>query len=259
MAKTIGITYEKGGVGKTTTAVNVSAILASNGYRVLLVDADPQSYATSYYDLYSEAHPSLYDVMSRRLPVKEAIRETSVLNLHLLPARYELEAVETDLAALSFGQEFVLREALEPIADDYDFIIIDCPPAGVRMKTNVLTAANYLILPTIPDDYAVQGLMQISQRIGLLRRYANPHIEVLGVLITMDEQTANKKAYKEALREQPLFPCFNQTIRKNTTLSEAINSHKPICQYRRHALGSKDYHAFTMELLEVIKNVENQS
>lgn len=252
--KIIGITYEKGGVGKTTTAVNVSAILANNGYRVLLVDADPQAYATGYYDLYSDERPSLYDVMSRQLPAKDAILDTSIPNLHILPARYELEAVESDLAAIPFAQEFVLKDALAPILDDYDYIFIDCPPAGVRIKTNVLAASDGLILPTIPDDYAVQGLICISKKLKALQRSVNPTLRVLGVLLTMDENTSNKKLYKEALRQQEIFPCFTATIRKNTTLAEAINSHQPIFKYRTTAIGTKDYRAFTEELLEVINN-----
>lgn len=255
MAKTIGITYEKGGVGKTTTAVNVSAILADRNYKVLLVDADPQSYATGYYDLYDDALPNLYTVMSKGVSVKEAIRATNTKNLDLLPAIYGLEAIETDLAAIPFGQEYVLKDALEPIKDNYDYIIIDCPPAGIRMKTNVMAAADGLILPTIPDDYAIQGLICISSKLKALQRSVNPDLKVLGVLLTLDEQTSNKKAYKNALLNQSLFNCFKSTIRKNTTLSEAINSHKPICEYARNSIGAKDYMQFTDELLEVLKDV----
>lgn len=255
MAKTIGITYEKGGVGKTTTAVNVSAILAGMNYRVLLVDADPQSYATGYYDMYDDTLPNLYTVMSKDVPVKEAVRETDIENLDLLPAIYGLEAIETDLAAIPFGQEYVLKEALKPIKNDYDYIIIDCPPAGIRMKTNVLAAADGLILPTIPDDYAIQGLICISSKLKALQRSVNPNLRVLGVLLTLDEQTSNKRAYKNALLNQSLFPCFKSTIRKNTTLSEAINSHKPICEYSKNSIGAKDYLSFTYELLGVLENV----
>lgn len=254
MAKTIGITYEKGGVGKTTTAVNVSAILAGKNYRVLLVDSDPQSYATGYYDLYDDTLPNLYTVMSKGIPAKQAIRATSIKNLDLLPAIYGLEAIETDLAAIPFGQEYVLKDALESIKNDYDYIIIDCPPAGIRMKTNVMAASDGLILPTIPDDYAIQGLICIGTKLKALQRSVNPELKVLGVLLTLDEQTVNKKAYKKALLNQSLFPCFKSTIRKNTTLSEAINSHKPICEYAKNSIGAKDYIAFTDELLEVLNN-----
>lgn len=252
MATIIGITYEKGGVGKTTTAVNVSAIMANAGYRVLLVDADPQSYATGYYDLYDDNRPSLYDVMSKGVPVKDAILDTIIPCLKLLPAVYKLEAIESDLAAIPFGQEFVLKDALEPVLEDFDYILIDCPPAGVRMKTNVMAASDGLILPTIPDDYAIQGLICISNKLKAMQRSVNPGLRVLGVLLTLDEHTANKRAYKEALQNQTLFPCFRQTIRKNTTLSEAINSHQPIVQYDKRSLGARDYRAFTEELLEVL-------
>lgn len=253
MAKTIGITYEKGGVGKTTTAVNLSAILADKGYRVLLVDADTQAYATGYYDLYDDSLTSLYEVMTKGVSIDKAIRITSIPKLDIVPATYELEKVESDLAAITFGQEFVLKDALEPIKQEYDFIIIDCPPAGVRMKTNVLAASDGLILPAIPDDYAIQGLVCISGKLTAMRRSVNPELTVYGVLITLDENTVNKKAYKKALQEKDIFPCFKQTIRKNTTLSEAINAHLPINKYNPKCNGCIDYTAVADELLLKIK------
>lgn len=250
----IGITYEKGGVAKTTTAVNVSAILADKGFRVLLVDADPQTYATGYYDMYDESQPSLYEVMTKGVAATEAIRPTAVERLDLLPAVYRLENVESDLAAIAFGQEYVLRDALEPVVSEYDFIFVDCPPSGVRMKTNVMAASDGLILTTIPDDYALQGLSCIGGKLRALRRSTNPSLRVLGVLLTMDERTNNKTAYKEALRAQTMFPVFAQTIRKNTTVSEAINAHLPVHRYDPVCIGAQDYLAFADELLEVLQH-----
>lgn len=250
--KTIGVIYEKGGVGKTTTAINVSAILADKGFRVLLVDADPQSYATGYYDLYDDSLPSLYEVMSKELSPTEAIRPTTIERLDILPATYRLEAVESDLAALPFGQEYVLKDALETVADKYDYCLIDCPPSGIRIKTNVMTASDFLILTTIPDDYAIQGILCISKKLKGIQRSVNPDLKVTGILITLDEHTSNKMAYKEALQGQTMFPCFKQTIRKNTTISEAINAHLPVHRYDKRSSGAADYLALTDELLEVL-------
>lgn len=247
--KTIAITYEKGGVGKTTTAVNMAAILAEKGYRVLLVDLDPQSYATGYYALYSDELPSAYDVMSRDYPIEKTIRHTDVDNLDLLPCTFNMSNIETDLAARPMRQEYVLKDALADIEGEYNFIIVDCPPAGLRIKTNAMVASDGLILATIPDDYAIQGLRCISKQLVSLKRGSNPDLAVLGVLITLDEHNANKRIYKEALQAQTIFPCFRTTIRKNTTLSAAINAHQPINKYDRTSNGFKDYSAFVDEFL----------
>ena len=252
-ATKIAVTYEKGGVGKTTTAVNMSALLADKGHKVLLVDLDPQSYATGYYALYSDDLPSIYDVMTRDYPAEKAIRHTHIENLDLLPCTFNMSSIETHLAARPMRQEYVLKDALTDIAASYDFIILDCPPAGLRIKTNALAAATGLILPTIPDDYAIQGLRCISTQLVNMKRGSNPKLEVYGVLITLDERNANKRAYKEALQAQTIFPCFRTTIRKNTTLSAAINAHEPIQRYDRTSNGCKDYTAFVDELLEKLE------
>lgn len=250
--KTIAVTYEKGGVGKTTTAVNVAAILANKGSSVLLVDLDPQTYATGYFGLYSDDRPSVYDVLVKELPAAKAIIPTGFDRLDILPATHSLETAETHLASLPYGQEYKLKDALAEIAEQYDYILLDCPPAGMRIKTNAMAAADGLLLPTIPDDYAIQGLVRISKQLVNIRRGMNPQLRVYGVLLTLDEHNANKKAYKAALQQQTLFPCFRQTIRKNTALSAAINARQPIIYYDKRCNGAQDYLAFTDELLEVI-------
>ena len=249
----IAVTYEKGGVGKTTTSVNVAAILAAKGYKTLIIDLDPQSYATKYFGLYDSAALSLYNVMSKSAPAGEVIRNTKFENLDILPATYELEAIETELAAIPYGQEFILKDALEQIKEKYNFILLDCPPSGMRIKTNALCAAEYLILPTIPDDYAIAGLMKLSHTLNNIKRAVNPSLEVLGILINLDENTANKKAYKKALLEQTIFNCFKSVIRKNTTLSEAINANMPVNIYDINSNGAKDFIVLTDEILKTLK------
>lgn len=252
--KTIAITYEKGGVGKTTTAVNLSAMLADRGYRVLLVDTDPQAYATGYYDLRDPRKPTLYDVMRDEADIDETIRHTSVERLDLLPASMKLRDIEDELAAMPFGQEYVLKDALEPIADRYDFVIIDTPSAAKRMKTNVLAAADGLVLTTIPDANAMDGLGCISQMLRGVRRMVNPNLTVYGVLIVLDEKrVASKQLYKEILHEQTIAPVFQSVIRKNSTISDAIGAHQSVHYYNKRCNGAKDYEAFTNELLEVIR------
>ena len=253
MSKKIAITYEKGGVAKTTTAVNVSAILAERGYRVLLVDLDHQSYATSYFGLYDDELPSVNDVIQGRVPAPRAVRPTGFWKLDILPSNYAFKEIETFLMVKTRGQDYFLKNALQEIEPNYDFIFLDCPPSGERIKTNALAFADCAILPTIPDEYAIQGLRCMATQLVDIKKYVNPAISVLGVLITMDERTVNKAEYKQALQEQEIFPCFRTAIRKNTKLSEAINAHQPISVYEPKSSGCIDYNALTDEILSLTK------
>lgn len=245
----IAITYEKGGVAKTTTAVNVSAILADRGYKTLLIDLDHQSYATSYYGLYDESLPGVFEVMQGTVPASRAIRSTGIQNLDILPATYALRDIETVLMMKLRRQEYTLQAVMKDADTKYDYILIDCPPSGERVKTNALAYADYVLLPTIPDDYAIHGLQCMAETIVDIKQAVNPALTVLGVLITIDEHTVNKMAYKKALQEQTIFPCFKTAIRKNTKLSEAINAHQPINLYEPKSSGNADYNALTDEIL----------
>jgi chromosome partitioning protein len=253
MSTKIAITYEKGGVAKTTTAVNVSAMLAERGYKVLLIDLDHQSYATSYYGLYDDSKPGIYELMQGAVTAKQTIRPTGIQNLDILPSTYAFRNMETALMMKVRRQEYTLQNALQDIEGEYDYILIDCPPSGDRVKTNALAYANYIILPTIPDDYAIHGLQCMAETIVDIKQGVNPGLQVMGVLITIDEKTANKMAYKEALQNQDIFPCFKTAIRKNTKLSEAINAHQPINVYEPKSNGCIDYQALTDEILSKAK------
>ena len=254
MAKKIAITYEKGGVGKTTTAVNLSAILAEKGFKVLLVDLDLQSYATSYFDLYDDTLPCIYEVMceDNEITAADAIRKTTIEGLELLPSNYRFRKMETVLMMKTKRQEYTLKKCLSPIEKNYEFIIFDNPPNGERIKENALAYADYLILPTIPDDNALHGLLCLSTEIVDVKEDVNPHLNVLGVLVTLDENTRNKNAYRQVLQTQELFPAFCTTIRKNTYLSEARNSHQPINLFDRKSHGYEDYLSLTEEILQKI-------
>ncbi len=253
----IAITYEKGGVGKTTTAVNLSAILAEKGFRTLLVDLDLQSYATSYFDMYDDTLPCIYEVMceDNDITASVAIRPTGIERLDLLPSNYRFRKMETVLMMKTKRQEYTLKKCLSEVEQNYDFIIFDNPPNGERIKENALAYADYLILPTIPDDNALHGLVCLSTEIVDVKEDVNPHLSVLGVLITLDEKTRNKNAYREVLQSQDIFPTFQTTIRKNTYLSEARNSHQPINLYDRKSHGFEDYKNLANEILEKIKGV----
>jgi len=253
MSIKIAITYEKGGVAKTTTAVNVSAILAEKGFNVLLIDLDHQSYATSYYGVYDDTKPGIYELMQGTVTAQQVIRPTGFFNLDILPSTYAFRNMETALMMKIRRQEYTLQNVLQEVVSGYDYILIDCPPSGERIKTNALAFADYVILPTIPDDYAIHGLQCMAETIVDIKQGVNPALQVMGVLITIDERTANKAAYKAALQSQNIFPCFKTAIRKNTKLSEAINAHQPINVYEPKSNGCMDYLALTDEILTIAK------
>lgn len=255
MAKKIAITYEKGGCGKTTTAVNLAAIFAIKyKLKVLLVDLDKQAYATSYYiPEHKQIEKTIYEVMTDRCTPQEAVRHTGYEGLDILPSSRRFREIETHLMMMTRRQEYLLLSSIESLDKDYDIILFDCPPSGERIKENALTASDYIILPVIPDDFAIPGLIQIAEEVTEIKRFTNPKLAVLGVLITMYENTNNKTAYTRAFKQQKLLPVFTTVIRKNTKLSEAINHHKPIIDYDKRCNGAIDYSALAKELMEVIK------
>ena len=249
MSKIISFINYKGGVAKTTSAINSSAILAYKGYSVLLVDLDHQSSTTSYYKRYDKDAKSIYDVMINNTPVSAVIKRTDFKNLDILPATLNFSRADLELSQKQMRQEYALKDALLKVKDKYDYIIIDCPPAENKVTINALTASNYIVMPTIPDAFAVESIISMSEWLNKIKSGVNPNLEVLGLLITIDEATNNKKAYKEVLLKGELLPCFDTVIRKNTRLAEAINVNLPIHLYDKNCNGTKDYMDFTNELL----------
>ena len=190
MSIRIEVTNEKGGCGKTTTAVNMSAILAERGYKVLLVDADPQSYSTLYYGLYAPSAPSLYDVMLFGETPQAAISSTrfGVDVLRSSTAMMEAEELldQRKIGGLRYND--LLTDALSKIDTQYDFILLDCPPQGYKLLENVHRYANYLIIPMIPDEFALHSLRIKAENLLEIRRALNPRLRLLGGLIIMDEK-----------------------------------------------------------------------
>ena len=234
MSIKIAITNEKGGCGKTTSAVNISAILAERGYRVLLADVDPQSYATMYYGLYNADDPSLYDAITGVWPVNDAIVKTvfgvDVLKSNTKSMRLEEMLTEYKLRGRAYND--LLSKLLTPIENDYDYIIIDCPPQGYKLLENVQRYADYILIPMIPDEFALHSLRIKAESLIEIRRTINPHLRLLGGLIIMD-----------------VIPFFSATVRKNITLSRAINAHEPINTYAKHCNGNIDYQAVVNEII----------
>ena len=249
MAITISFINQKGGVGKTTSSVNCAAILAQKGFSVLLVDMDPQSNATGYYDMYDSERKSILDVMLKGATVMETVLKTSVRGLFLFPSVLDFSRAELELSQVLMRQEYILKDALYPVSDTFDYILIDCPPARNKITINALTASDYVVIPTIPDHFAIESITSMGELLGQVKSGVNPNLTVLGVLITLDEQTLNKKAYKEVLKSGRLLTCFDTAIRKNTKVQEAINAHLPVTLYDKGSTGSRDYIAFADELL----------
>ena len=250
-SKKIAITNEKGGCAKTTTAVNLSATLAEKGYKTLLVDMDYQSYASHYLDRYNEDNPGIFEVL-KGYDIRAVVQSTDFNNLFILPATISFISGEEWLISEKnngSGYLSIVENALSPISEDYDYIIIDCPPNGIFLKEAIQKYADFLVLPTVPDDYAVHSLLCKASEMMKIKASVNPHLEILGILIVMFEKNRNKIAYTNALKEQEMFPCFDTVIRKNTTLSEAINAKLPIVHYNKRSNGAVDYKAFTDEII----------
>lgn len=255
MSKVIAVTNEKGGCGKTTTALTLASIIGQEGYKVLLVDMDYQSYASSHLDAYDESRPGIFEVM-QGFPVSEAIHKTEFRNLSILPATIAFKAGEEMLIMQKLtgvDHLHVLSNSLAPIRNDYDYIFIDCPPNGVYMKENIQAFADYLILPMIPDDTALHALLCVANEMVDVKQRINPQLEVLGVLVVLYENTRNKNAYTQAIMEQTIFPAFKRTVRKNTTISEAINAKRPVNYYSRSCNSSIDYRLVAQEILKQLE------
>ena len=231
--KKIAITNEKGGVGKTMTAVNLSACLAQRGYRVLLIDADPQGYATLNYDV--------------------AV-QTTRFGVDVLPSDRTLSVIEEDLIRQKMnGAPYLntLEKALEDLPD-YDFVIIDCPPQGGRLMDIVHYYADAIIMPMFAEDYGIHALTLKAEAIADIRRTINPNLKILGGLITMDERRGLRSVFREVLLGQDLLPMFSTTIRRNVALIRAVNAREPICVFDKRSNGNIDYQALADEFLRKV-------
>jgi chromosome partitioning protein len=248
MGQVIAVLNQKGGVGKTTTAINVGAYLAKSGKSVLLVDFDPQGNATSGLGIDKQTEPTSLEVLFRKVSLDKAVRETSIPGLYVLPANAALATAEVELVDRS-ERELQLKHSLSGL--DYDFVLIDCPPSLGLLTVNALSAADWLFIPVQAEYYALEGLSQLLSVMQQVRAGLNQNLELLGVAVTMfDSRTSLSEQVYSELKKYFGDKLFNTIIPRNVRLAEAPSFGKAIVEHDKWSKGARAYKQLTKEFLK---------
>jgi chromosome partitioning protein len=249
----ISIANQKGGAAKTTTAVNLAAGLVLEGYRVLLLDMDPQTNSTQVFlhpDVEVSTEQSLYSTLIHYSPITPLIRKTMLENLDFVPGHIRLSGVDLELAHVYDNRSARLKRALNGAEDKYDHIIIDNPPALGLLTVNSFVASNRLLIPVSTGFFALSGLVQLLETVEMVKqKQLNPDFEILGVVCTFSERTNVSKDVEEQLRKHFDDLVFNTTIPKNVSLEEAHSNHTHIFEYAPTSAGARAYKALVKEVL----------
>ncbi len=251
MGRIIAIANQKGGVGKTTTSINLSSCLAEKGKKVLAIDLDPQGNMTSGLGVEKDSvENTVYELILGECTIKESISKTVVDNLTIIPSNVNLAGAEIELLGIN-DKEYILRTAVDYIRDDYDFIIIDCPPSLNMLTVNAMTTADTVLVPIQCEYYALEGLSQLIHTINLVQERLNPKLQIEGVVFTMyDVRTNLSNQVVDTVKENLDTKIYNTMIPRNIRLAEAPSYGIPINMYDSKSAGAESYRNLAKEIID---------
>lgn len=250
MGKIVAIANQKGGVGKTTSAINLGASLAVLEFKVLIVDADPQANATSGVgiDLNNVEH-SLYDCMVNETPAKDVILATDTPNLSIIPSSIDLVGAELELVS-RFRREFIIRDLLVDVKDDYDFVFIDCLPSLGLITVNALTAADSVLIPIQCEIFALEGLQKLKNTIDLVKQHLNQELEIEGIVLSMyDKRLRLANVVVDEVKSHSEDVVYDTIIHRNSKVGEAPSMHQPVLMYDANSKGTTNFLNLAKEFL----------